>query len=133
MNKYQLFCKQMIDGNIPHNQKYYALKDFKDSAKNTASNVKVISPTQSSVDRAKSEVKEEKSINSGVDSFITQMGGSSKKSKKSSKKSGVKKSQKKQGTKKRKNKQTSKPKKTKINKKKSIKGGKSTKSSAKWM
>ena len=82
----------MIEGNIPTNQKYYVLRDLKDDQKVTGNNVKIISPTQSSVDRAKNEVIDAKSINSGVDGFINQMGGSSKKRRKSSKKSGVKKS-----------------------------------------
>ena len=57
MNKFQLLCKRMIDGKIPHNQNYYALDSFLKDDKVGNENIKLVTPVQSSVERAKSEIK----------------------------------------------------------------------------
>ena len=114
MNKYLSFCRGMVNGEIPFKERYYALninngnngtktQDLDDD------NINIISPTQSTVEKARSEIEEENNINIDDISLVNQSGGSSskKKGKNTSKKNRSKTSKpKKKVTKKTKNSKT---------------------------
>ena len=88
MNKYQLFCHQLVQGKVPHRREYYILEseDGGSGKPNVETEkIQIISPTQSSVEKAKSEVEKE-GINSDVMSDLLQSGGSGSKSGSSKKK-----------------------------------------------
>lgn len=86
MNKYQAFCQGLIEGTVPFKDKFYVLNvlDKTDNTKN-GNNIKMISPTQSSVDKAKSEIEEQNDINMNDINVLNQSGGSSSKAKRKSK------------------------------------------------
>lgn len=84
MNKYQSFCQRLLSGKIPHQRRFYILSD-KNEDDNTSNmtNVKLITPTQSSVEKARSEMQDEMDINRDTFSDISQSGGASGKKRKS--------------------------------------------------
>ena len=83
MNKYQSFCQKLLSGKIPHQRRFYIISDkIEDNNDSLGSKVKLISPTQSSVEKAKSEMKKEnEDINISKFSDSLQTGGSSGKKK----------------------------------------------------
>ena len=83
MNKYQAFCQGLINGTIPFRKNYYTLNVDKSNGDNNGmeDSVKFISPTQSSVDKAKSEIEDEIDINMVDDLGLNQSGSGSSKSK----------------------------------------------------
>ena len=106
MNKYQLFCHQLVQGKLPHRREYYMLKSDDLNSDNTnadSEKIQVISPTQSSVEKARSEVEKE-GINSDVISDLYQSGGSGSKSGSSKKKKSGKRKGSSKGVSKKKNK-----------------------------
>ena len=76
MNKYQAFCQKLLKGEMPHKAKFYLLDNYSNDTKQD-SDIKIISPTQSSVEQAKSEVESTKDINTGDVFNSVQYGGSS--------------------------------------------------------
>ena len=131
MNKYQLFCHQLVQGKLPHRREYYMLKSDDLNSDNTnadSEKIQVISPTQSSVEKARSEVEKE-GINSDVISDLYQSGGSGSKSGSSKKKKSGKRKGSSKGVSKKKNK-SKKPKTKKKNPKKRVKFNKNH---SKWM
>ena len=83
MNKYLTFCRGLVNGEIPFKDKYYPLNvnNGTKSQDIIDDNIKIISPTQSSVEKAKSEIEEENNINMDDISVLNQSGGSSSKKK----------------------------------------------------
>ena len=86
MNKYLSFCRGLVNGEIPFKERYYALNiNSGDNGVNSQDivddNIKIISPTQSSVEKARSEIEEENNINMDDISLVNQSGGSSSKKK----------------------------------------------------
>ena len=78
MNKYQHFYQRMIDGKLPYNHNFYLLDNKDEQKYNDNNKVTIISPVQSSVEKAKSELKEKnKSIKSKNSLTLNQSGGSS--------------------------------------------------------
>ena len=83
MNKYQAFCQKLLSGKIPHQRRFYIISDkTEDNGDSLGSKVKLITPTQSSVEKAKSEIKNEEDINISKFSDNAQTGGSSGKKRK---------------------------------------------------
>ena len=88
MNKYQIFYQKMINGELPIKGKFFCLTNNNgkvDTYSDAKTKVKIISPTQSSVEQAKSEIRDEKDINKNDELDLNQFGGSSKGSKKKTK------------------------------------------------
>ena len=133
MNKYQLFYQKMINGKIPFKEKFCILNDDNSTSDyyNTNNKIKIISPTQSSVEKAKSEIRDENDINSDDRLNLNQFGGAAKGGKKKA-------SPKSKTSRKSKPKKKSKSKTTKGVKKQSVKKTKNKKKKAKkehkrWM
>ena len=87
MNKYQLFYQKMINGEKPFKGDFCVLDDDVKTSDyySSSSKIKIISPTQSSVDQAKSEIRDEKDIKRKEDLNLNQFGGAAKGGKKKSK------------------------------------------------
>ena len=84
MNKYQVFYQKMLNGEIPFKEKFFCIPDRKkgNEYSDAKNKIKIISPTQSSVDQAKSELEDKKDINKNEELDLNQFGGSSKGGKK---------------------------------------------------
>ena len=86
MNKYQLFYQKMINGEILFKEKFCVLHNYKMSDSYEAkAKIKIMSPTQSSVEQARSEICDEKDINRNEELDLNQFWGSSKSGKKKKK------------------------------------------------
>ena len=86
MNKYLSFCRGLVNGEVPFKEKYYAL-NINNGTKSediVDDNIKIISPTQSSVEKARSEIEDENNINMDDMNTLNQSGGSSSKKKRKS-------------------------------------------------
>ena len=75
----------MINGEIPFKEKFCILDgddDKKTNSYDAKSKIKIISPTQSSVEQARSEIRDEKDINKNEELDFNQIRGSAKSGKK---------------------------------------------------
>ena len=94
MDTYLDFCKRCSQGMVGYRKDFYVLSDKYGDNKNTNQNrdISIVNPTQAAVDQAKSEVKNQKTINRTKKLNYNQTGGKSGKKKTTrSKKSGCKK------------------------------------------
>ena len=119
MDTYLDFCKRCSQGMVGYRKDFYVLSDKYGDSKNTNQNrdISIVNPTQAAVDQAKSEVKNQKTINRTKKLNYNQTGGKSMKKKTTrSKKSGCKKDKKPRSTQKKKNKSSKNNKKGKVRK-----------------
>ena len=65
MDTYLDFCKRCSQGMVGYRKDFYVLSDKYGDNKNTNQNrdISIVNPTQAAVDQAKSEVKNQKTIN----------------------------------------------------------------------
>ena len=120
MDTYLDFCKRCSQGMVGYRKDFYTLSDKYGDSKNTNHNrdILIVNPTQAAVDQAKSEVKNQKTINRTKKLNYNQTGGKSvkKKTTRSKKKVVVKKDKKPRSTQKKKNKSSKNNKKGKVRK-----------------
>ena len=94
MDTYLDFCKRCSEGKVGYNKDFYVLSDNYSNIKGReqSKDISIVNPTQAAVDQAKSEVKNEKTINRVEKMKYNQTGGNSgkKKSRQSKKKAVVK-------------------------------------------
>ena len=94
MDTYLDFCKRCSEGKIGYNKDFYVLSDNYSNHKGReqSTDISIVNPTQAAVDQAKSEVKNEKTINRVKKMKYNQTGGNSgkKKSRQTKKKAVVK-------------------------------------------
>ena len=83
MDTYLDFCKRCSQGMVGYRKDFYVLSDKYGDNKNTNQNrdISIVNPTQAAVDQAKSEVKNQKTINRTKKLNYNQTGGKSGKKK----------------------------------------------------
>ena len=117
MDTYLDFCKRCSEGKVGYSKDFYILSDKYADNKNTnqSTDISIVNPTQAAVDQAKSEVKNQKTINRSTKGKYNQTGGKSgkKKSSKTKKKVVVNKDKRKRSTQKKRKKSSKKNKKGK--------------------
>ena len=77
MDKYLDFFNKCIEGKVGHKKNFHILDSNKSDLikKSDSMDVSVVSPTQAAVEQARSELKDEKSINRGKKRKCNQVGG----------------------------------------------------------
>ena len=120
MDTYLDFCKRCSQGMVGYRKDFYTLSNKYGDSKNTnqTGDISIVNPTQAAVDQAKSEVKNQKTINRTKKLNYNQTGGKSvkKKTTRSKKKVVLKKDKKPRSSQKKKNKSSKNNKKGKVRK-----------------
>ena len=120
MDTYLDFCKRCSQGMVGYRKDFYTLSNKYGDSKNTnqTGDISIVNPTQAAVDQAKSEVKNQKTINRTKKLNYNQTGGKSvkKKTTRSKKKVVLKKDKKPRPSQKKKNKSSKNNKKGKVRK-----------------
>ena len=120
METYLDFCKRCSQGMVGYRKDFYTLSNKYGDSKNTnqSGDISIVNPTQAAVDQAKSEVKNQKTINRTKKLNYNQTGGKSvkKKTTRSKKKVVLKKDKKPRPSQKKKNKSSKNNKKGKVRK-----------------
>ena len=120
MDTYLDFCKRCSQGMVGYKKDFYTLSNKYGDSKNTnqTGDISIVNPTQAAVDQAKSEVKNQKTINRTKKLNYNQTGGKSvkKKTTRSKKKVVLKKDKKPRPSQKKKNKSSKNNKKGKVRK-----------------
>ena len=120
MDTYLDFCKRCSQGMVGYKKDFYTLSNKYGDSKNTnqTGDISIVNPTQAAVDQAKSEVKNQKTINRTKKLNYNQTGGKSvkKKTTRSKKKVVLKKDKKPRSSQKKKNKSSKNNKKGKVRK-----------------
>ena len=120
METYLDFCKRCSQGMVGYRKDFYTLSNKYGDSKNTnqTGDISIVNPTQAAVDQAKSEVKNQKTINRTKKLNYNQTGGKSvkKKTTRSKKKVVLKKDKKPRPSQKKKNKSSKNNKKGKVRK-----------------
>ena len=81
MNKYLDFCNRCMQGKMDYHKKFYILENDQNlenkngEGAKTGIDISVVSPTQAAVEQARSEVKQEKTINKSKKRKYNQFGG----------------------------------------------------------
>ena len=77
MDKYLDFCNECIEGKVGYRKKFHILDSNKSDPikKSESMDVSVVSPTQTAVEQARSELKDEKGINRGKKRKYNQLVG----------------------------------------------------------
>ena len=83
MDTYLDFCKRCSQGMVGYRKDFYTLSNKYGDSKNTnqTGDISIVNPTQAAVDQAKSEVKNQKTINRTKKLNYNQTGGKSVKKK----------------------------------------------------
>ena len=84
MDKYLNFCKKCIEGKVGYNPNFYELNPKNsetDRVNGKPVEVTLVTPTEATVEQAKSEIKLKKAINSMAGTHKGQIGGKTRKSK----------------------------------------------------